>query len=167
LDRFGDYEPVFLAQKVIHIKHKPKVWQSNRQTLKIDLKSLAKQAIKSTSRRSVVYIAAAPAIGVATVAAESNHSSKINTNRLSLNTGSNRDSIWDRLRQINAINPLDMLRPISLNDSQINRIYLLTYFRSGSSFLGKCLMTKFRLALDQLLIFDVALNTLDIHSPVS
>lgn len=78
---------------------------------KIDLNLIAKQAIKSSSRRSIHQ-------------EEEEEKARV-------------FSIWQRLKQINARNPLERLPPIHVNESQISRIYLLTYFRSGSSFLGK------------------------------
>ena len=56
----------------------------------------------------------------------------------------NLEKLVENVRRLNEQNPLSLLRFQVKNITQINRIYLLSYFRSGSSFLGDLLQQNYR-----------------------
>lgn len=56
----------------------------------------------------------------------------------------NLNKLTESVRKINEQNPLSLLRFEAQDILRINRIYLLSYFRSGSSFLGDLLQQNYR-----------------------
>lgn len=56
----------------------------------------------------------------------------------------NLDKIVETVKKLNEHNPLALLRFRPKDITKINRIYLLSYFRSGSSFLGDLLQQHYR-----------------------
>ena len=56
----------------------------------------------------------------------------------------NLERLTDAVKKLNEQNPLSLLRIEAKEVININRIYLLSYFRSGSSFLGDLLQQHYR-----------------------
>lgn len=171
LDQFGDYEPQFLSHKVIHLDRKLtdneknfyknfKEFRSKQENMSKDFskeleKKLGQSALVNnrSEKSSINRPPSASTSSYLDIGSSSKQPIAKRHMLASLHSAGqpkkalhleHMHRLTDSVRKTNEQNPLSLLRFQPKNVTQINRIYLLSYFRSGSSFLGDLLQQHYR-----------------------